>query len=297
MDPIRSIVVPTDFSELAQAASVRAAGLARLYGSEIHLVHAFALPAVLAPYEMAVPTGVLDQVRQALNAKLDDTRKAVEARGVQSVTAQLVDAQQPDAAIADAVHAHRADLVVMGTHGHGGLKHVFLGSVAERTLRRLDVPILAVKGDAEAAAKPIAKILVAVDFSPHSDRAVATAAALATRLQASVDVVHAFDIPYDTEDYLSAIDPELEREIETRARAHLTQAKQRIERDGVKTAMHFRRGRPHSVIADLASAIGCQLIVMGTHGRTGLAHALLGSVAERTLRAAPCSVLCVKAAE
>jgi nucleotide-binding universal stress UspA family protein len=297
MDPIRSIVVPTDFSELAQAASVRAAGLARLYGSEIHLVHAFALPAVLAPYEMAVPTGVLDQVRQALNAKLDDTRKAVEARGVQSVTAQLVDAQQPDAAIADAVRAHRADLVVMGTHGYGGLKHVFLGSVAERTLRRLDVPILAVKGDAEAAAKPIAKILVAVDFSPHSDRAVATAAALATRLQASVDVVHAFDIPYDTEDYLSAIDPELEREIETRARAHLTQAKQRIERDGVKTAMHFRRGRPHSVIADLASAIGCQLIVMGTHGRTGLAHALLGSVAERTLRAAPCSVLCVRAAE
>ena len=102
------------------------------------------------------------------------------------------------------------------------------------------------------------------------------------------------NIPYDTEDYLCAIDPELEREIETRARALLAQQKQRIERGDVKTEMHFRRGRPHDVIADHASAIEAQLIVMGTHGRTGLAHALLGSVAERTLRAAQCSVLCVK---
>ena len=61
--------------------------------------------------------------------------------------------------------------------------------------------------------------------------------------------------------------------------------------------LHSRRGHPSGVIAETAEEIGCQLIVMGTRGNSGLSHVLLGSVAERTLRMAPCSVLAVKAEE
>jgi nucleotide-binding universal stress UspA family protein len=185
----------------------------------------------------------------------------------------------------------------MGTHGRGGIKHAFLGSVAERALRTIDRPILAVKEDPETAAKPIAKILLAVDFSSHSDRAIEVAAGLAKRLSASVDVIHAFGLPADFNPYLSAAGVELERRIEADVTTRLEAIRERLEQGGIRAQVDFRQGRPEMVIADAAKRIGCQLIVMGTRGRSGLSHVVLGSVAERTLRAAPCSVLCVGAEE
>jgi nucleotide-binding universal stress UspA family protein len=297
MDKIRSIVVPTDFSALADAAVARAATLARLDGAAVHVVHALASPLVVNPFEFSLPANLWNDLRQAAQERLEQTRKAIEAKGVSTVTAQVFDSQDAVGSIAEAVRTHGADLVVMGTHGRGGLKHAFLGSVAERALRTLDVPILAVKEDAETAAKPIAKILLAVDFSPHSDRAVEVTAGLAARLSAFVDVIHAFDFPPDYNPYLSSVGTELERKIEANVSEQLEAIREQLEKRQVRVNTHFHRGHPDAVIADVAKEIGCQLIVMGTRGRSGLSHVLLGSVTERTLRAAPCSVLCVKAAE
>jgi nucleotide-binding universal stress UspA family protein len=297
MDEIRNIVVATDFSELAEGACARAASLGRLYGAAVHVVHALAFPIVATPYEVSVPPNIWDDLRRAAQEPLEKTRKAIEARGVQIVTARLADSLDTVRAISDAVHAHGADLVVMGTHGRGGLAHAFLGSVADRVLRTVDRPILAVKEDAERAAKPIAKILLAVDFSPHSDRAVEIAADLAARLSASVDVIHALDLPVDFNPYLSEIGVELERKIDADVSARLERIRERLEKRGIRVNTHFRRGHPDAVISAVAREIGCQLIAMGTRGRSGLSHVLLGSVAERTLRTAPCSVLCVKASD
>jgi nucleotide-binding universal stress UspA family protein len=292
---IRNLVVPTDFSALANAAAARAVGLARLDGAAVHVVHALAYPLVMAPDGAAIPASVWDDLRRGAMEQLEKRRKAIEAQGVQTVTAELSESQDPVAAIRDAVHARSADLIVMGTHGRRGLQHAFLGSVTERVLRTLDAPVLAVKEDAEGAAKPIAKILLAVDFSPHSDRAVAAAGALAARLSASVDVVHAFDLPSEFNPYLSEVGVELERRIEAEASTRLASVREQLEKHSIRVNVHFRRGRPDTVIADAATRLGSQLIAMGTRGRSGLSHILLGSVAERTLRAAPCSVLCVKA--
>ena len=297
MDKIRSIVVPTDFSALAEAAAARAASLARLDGAEVHVVHAMAFPLFVNPFEFSTPANLWENLRQAAQAKLEQTRKAIEAKGVAVVTTQAYESLDPAKSIADAVHAHRADLVVMGTHGRGGLRHAFLGSVTERVLRTLDRPVLAVKEDPETAAKPIAKILLAVDFSPHSDRAVETAAGLASRLPASVDVIHALDLPVDFDPYRSTVGVELERKIEAHASERLAEIRSRLEQRGIRVNTHFVRGHPEAVISEVAKQIGCQLVAIGTRGLSGLSHVLLGSVAERTVRTAPCSVLCVKAAE
>ncbi|HVN40809.1 MAG TPA: universal stress protein [Myxococcota bacterium] len=299
MDRIRSIVVPTDFSALADAAAARAANLARLEGAKVHVVHAIAVPLVVDPYGSSLPTNLGDlweALRQAAQEQIEQTRKTIEAKGVSIVTAQVSDSLDPVASIAEAVRAHGADLIVMGTHGRRGLQHAFLGSVTERALSTLDQPVLAVKEDPESAAKPIAKVVLAVDFSPHSDRAVEAAADLAARLSASVDVVHAFDLPADYNPYLSAAGTEVERKIESNILGRLEAIREQLERREIHANTHLRRGHPDTVITDLARQIGCQLIVMGTRGLTGLQHVLLGSVAERTLRLAPCSVLCVKAA-
>jgi nucleotide-binding universal stress UspA family protein len=297
MEKIRSIVVPTDFSALANAAAARAATLARLDLAALHVVHAVTFPLLVNPYEYSVPADLEENVRRAAREKLEQTRKTIETQGVSTVTAEVADSPDPVAAIGQAARAHAADLVVMGTHGRRGLQHAFLGSVTERALRTLDVPVLAVKEDAETAAEPIAKIALAVDFSPHSDLAVETAAGLAARLSASVDVIHALDLPVDFAPYRSAAGAELARAIESDASARLANIRKQLEQRGIRVETHCRRGQPDAVIAAVARETGCQLIAMGTRGRSGLSHILLGSVAERTLRAAPCSVLCVKAAD
>jgi nucleotide-binding universal stress UspA family protein len=298
MDKIRNIVVPTDFSPLAEAAAARAAYLARLDGAAIHLVHAMGVPMIVGTaYEISIPTAVWDDLRRTAREQLDQARKSIEASGVQTVTARISDVIDPAGAISEAVKELSPELVVMGTHGRGGIQRAFLGSVAERALRTVDRPILAVKEDLETAGKPIAKILLAVDFSPHSDRAIEVAAGLAKRLSASVDVIHAFDLPAHFNPYLSSVGVELERRVEADVSKQLDAIRERLEKDQIRAQAYFRQGRPEIVIADAARQIGCQLIVMGTRGRSGLSHVLLGSVAERTMRAAPCSVLCARAAD
>jgi nucleotide-binding universal stress UspA family protein len=296
MELIRNIVVPTDFSPLADAACERAASLARLFGAAIHLVHAPNFPLVTAG-EGSVPPNFWDDLRQAAKGPLEQARKRIEARGVQLVTAKISDALDAVHGIAEAVDAERADLVVMGTHGRRGISHAFLGSVAERTLRTVDTPVLAVKEDPETAAQPIEKILLAVDFSPHSERSVEWTASLAGRLKASVEVLHAFDLPPDYNPYVSEFGADLERRIEAHVSGRLGAICDRLAKHGIRANARFGRGRPDAVIAHVAREIGCQLIAMGTRGQSGVAHVLLGSVAERTLRAAPCSVLCVKASD
>ena len=97
MDEIRSIVVPTDFSALAEAAAVRAASLARLDGAAVHVIHALPLPLFANPYEFSAPAHLWDNIRQAAQEKLEQTSKAIEAEGVSIVTAETFDLQAAEA--------------------------------------------------------------------------------------------------------------------------------------------------------------------------------------------------------
>lgn len=147
MGHFRKILVPLDFSSHSDAALALAIELAREHGAELHLVHAYELPAaVTMAYGVAIPQAVWDGVQEAAVARLEDGRKRAEAAGV-SVSTHLATAPAADA-IANAAETFGADLIVMGTRGLTGLKHVLLGSVAERTIRNAKCPVLTVKGDA-----------------------------------------------------------------------------------------------------------------------------------------------------
>jgi nucleotide-binding universal stress UspA family protein len=297
METIRSIVVATDFSPLSEAASARAVTLAELDGASIHLVHALSLPLLVSPYDVAMPPHVWEDLRSAAERQIEQQRQQIEAKGVKNVTAEIAEATDPTRAIAAALEEHRADLVVMGTHGHRGVEHALLGSVAERTLRNVTRPILAVKEDAARAAEPIRRILLAVDFSPDSDRAVELIAELAGRLGAHVDVVHALNLPHDHFASLAGLGVELEQKIRGTVSEALDAVGMKLEKRNVPVTLITRPGRPSAVIAEMARESGCQLIAMGSRGRSGLAHVLLGSVAERTLRLAPCAVLIAREAQ
>ena len=144
--------------------------------------------------------------------------------------------------------------------------------------------------------KAIEKVLVAIDFSEHADPVLETAVGFARQFEAELHLVHAFDvrIPLVTP-YEVAIPTAFIEEAREAAASKLEDLTRRVAGEGLTAVSHLSEVPAASAIVDLAEEIGADLIVMGTRGHTGLKHVLLGSVAERTLRHAPCSVLTVKA--
>jgi nucleotide-binding universal stress UspA family protein len=139
-------------------------------------------------------------------------------------------------------------------------------------------------------------ILVPHDFSETADHALFFALDLAESLGARVTVMHAYEVDYGFPE--SAIPaPELLSQIRESAGAALEGVIARASKRGVPVAGLLRQGTPWSEIDEVAGHTKADLVVMGTHGRRGIARALLGSVAERVVRTAPCPVLTVRAPE
>lgn len=143
MTRFRTLLVPVDFSKHSEAALELAGGLAKTLGAKVHLVHAYELPVgVTAAYGVAIPEAVWTGMREAASTRLEKARQKLEVAGVKS-EAHVV-ASTPVEAITELARSLPADLIVMGTRGLTGLKHVLLGSVAERTLRHAHCPVLTV---------------------------------------------------------------------------------------------------------------------------------------------------------
>ena len=139
-------------------------------------------------------------------------------------------------------------------------------------------------------------ILVPVDFSEHSTRALDTAVELAKRFDGKLHLIHSYPLPpIAFAPYEISIPVDLERGVREAADRHLSEWAARVRKAGVAVETTATPESPADAIVGCARKIGADLIVMSTHGLTGIKHLLLGSVAERTLRLAPCPVLTVKA--
>ena len=137
----------------------------------------------------------------------------------------------------------------------------------------------------------IRTILCPVDFSDTSDHALQYALELAKKFDAKVQAVHVYQLPvYAMPDGAVLPGPELASAITERIHQDLTALRKRYP--GVET--HLLEGVPHVEINALANKIEASMIVMGTHGRSGLAHMLIGSVAERVVRTSPIPVLTIR---
>jgi universal stress protein A len=143
----------------------------------------------------------------------------------------------------------------------------------------------------------IRKILVAVDFSEHSQRALDDAIGLAKKFGAELHLLHCYQIyPGDEVGFPStvALPESYEQSIRSAAAARLAGWLEKVTAQGVRAERHVAMDRPSHGIVALAEKLPADLIVIGTYGLTGLKHVLLGSVAERVIRHAPCPVLTVK---
>jgi nucleotide-binding universal stress UspA family protein len=147
-------------------------------------------------------------------------------------------------------------------------------------------------------ARRFTRILVPTDFSPASAAAFATATELAEPFRASITLLHVLEDPYATSAYAAEVYGYLPQGLketwQRNAEAHLLKVLPAEERDRIGASSEVVFGSPAQAIVEHAEGRGFDLIVMGTHGRSGVAHLLLGSVAERVVRTAPCPVLTVR---
>jgi nucleotide-binding universal stress UspA family protein len=142
------------------------------------------------------------------------------------------------------------------------------------------------------------RILVPLDFSPSSDQALAYAAALAEEFGASLALLHVIEDrlmtgPWPAEIYLGEL-PKLRQDLVKEAERRTLECLESLNAKGITATGEVLIGGPSHVILEQAATMGVDLVVMGTHGRTGITHLLIGSVAERVIRHAPCPVFVVR---
>jgi nucleotide-binding universal stress UspA family protein len=285
---MQRILVATDFSEHGERAFQHAASLARLHGAALELLHAIFVPSLWA-LEGGVPMSqalVEDLIRSA-QEQLEQRAGPLRQEGLE-VRCRVVE-DLPAAAICAVARAERVDLIALGTHGRRGVSHVLLGSVAERVLRLAPCPVLTVRADAPAPGS-IERILVPTDFSPDAEAALRWARDLARRSAAAVQLVHAITPPYGLGIAELSSDHPYLREREQWARGQLAE----LERELGPARSEVLAGHPDVAVLEACERHKPDLIVVGSRGRSGLAHVVLGSTAERIVRRAPVPVVTVK---
>lgn len=293
------ILLATDFSPWALRAEEYACCLAATWRATLTVLTVLEFPPGMNP-EYPVNQMYLGELMKAGARQLVDLKSRASARGI-SVHTRIATGI-PCEEILAASQAEDSDLVVVGTKGKSGLAHVLLGSTAERTIRTAPCPVLAVRADpAEApsgdavscAGISLNRILVPVDFSDCSLEAVEYAAVVAQRHRASLTLLHVLEpVSYGLDfTLLHSGEREGMRERLTARLGEMTQAMAEVK---IQADSQVRGGTPFESILDSARTIPADLIVMGTHGRRGLSHALSGSVAEAVLRRSRCPVLTVR---
>ena len=283
---MQRILVATDFSSHADRALDWGSALAARFSAELELVTSvFTMPLVTGAPGYAIPSDYLRGAREAADRRLDELTTGLVRRGLRARYTILH--EDPSSGICARAKEVGAGLIALGTRGRSGLSHVLLGSVAERVARLAPCPVLTVHAGVPAPG-PLRKLLVPTDFSPPAEPALRLARELVEPGGVLV-LAHAIPLvmgPGET--------PLADPNSEAWARAEF--AKLAPELGGITAELDLRFGAPDTAVLAAAAAHQVDLIAMGTRGRTGLAHVLLGSVAERVIRRAPIPVVTARPA-
>ncbi|MBK7643671.1 MAG: universal stress protein [Planctomycetes bacterium] len=297
MAPYKNIVCGTDLSDPSDVALRQAFALAEAFGARLAIVHVatvhYGVGGGGAPIPPLSPLMDPEAFRKDADAQLQRQVERVQT-GFQADLEVCIDSNSESAAIVRFAESREADLVVVGSKGATGLRRMLLGSVAESVVRHAPCSVLVARPSPSSS-----QVLAATDLSKSSLPALSAAHAAALRRNARLTVLHCMDfpptmmaigfapmLPADPEDPNSRVAQMKQADLQVRST---------LAGLGVTAEVLVEPGRARGVIPDAAEQLSAELVVVGTHGRTGLTRMLLGSVAESVVRHAPCSVLVVRA--
>ena len=288
----RKILCPTDFSTGAQQAVRVAVRLAREANAELEIVHAWYIPpsaySLEAPFAPNVIQGIADDSQRAL----DDAVKEAVAGGAKLATGKLLSGL-PWIKIVEELEKGGFDACVIGTHGRTGLARVLLGSVAEKVVRHAPCSVLVVRPDSKDT--PFHRALLPTDFSDSAAYALDVASTL-VEPGGSLALLHVLEVPVAyTGEPIADFARNLDRHAAAALDRELGRARGLSKLSVTATSRIGYAGA--QTLAALDADREIDLVVMGSHGRTGLKRALMGSVAEKVVRHARCPVLVARKRE
>ncbi|HEU5303005.1 MAG TPA: universal stress protein [Gemmatimonadales bacterium] len=297
---LHPLLVPLDGSALAAQALPVAAAIARRSGTKLHLAMVSPqVPSSLATGEEPPAEPALEQeLRDELLQYLKSTADALGTTHGLDVTFALLDGA-PVHALAEHARLKHAGLIVMTTHGHTGVNRLWLGSVADRLLRRVRVPVLLLRPKNGVPHTEFRQTLVALDGLAEGERILDPAIELASLTSdAHFTLVQVVEPPVSLITRMAMSGTTMRqhwRDLqENCARSYLERVATRMRKRGLSVTTQMLSGPGvGEAILGLAHAIGADLVVVGTHGARGVERMLLGSVADKVIRGASQAVLVV----
>lgn len=304
---IDNVLVPIDFSERSLEAIELALLLLKELGADLHLVHVFAPDYPLASMA-AMPLIVPElEVGTRVRRHLKDVAKkySIELRR-ENIHALK---GRPFEEICRLARDRSMDLIVTATRGNTGLKHLVLGSTAERVVRYSPCPVLVVRGadrkkkaSRNGKSRPVLrfrKILVPIDFSDCSMKGLAYAKALAKQFGSKLVLLNSVALQYyiTSDEYARYDWPLLMQQAEKASRNQMRNLIEKTDWDGIEVESSLQIGHAGQQICARAIDHHADVIVTSTHGITGFNHILVGSTAEYVVRHASCPVLVVPSHE
>lgn len=294
------VMAPVDFSDLSSYALEYAwAFLAELGMKELHLVHADVLHADPVSFDEMYGMPMLsadDEAKRGtfLQRELDQIAKQYREDLV--VKRELIRDISVAPALLRYARKNDIDLIVMGTHGRRGIRRWLLGSVAEEMVQLAECSILTVRAPEDPVHKNIQRILVPVDFSKYAREALVYAKFISGATDAPVTLFHVVQDQFHPAFYTPVVqsiydlNPRIEEEMIEKLKVFAAET----AGPDVPFNVDVHYGHPAETIVREAEDIHSDLIVMATHGLTGLEHFFMGSVAEKVVRLAQCPVFTVK---
>ncbi|MDT5122456.1 MAG: hypothetical protein QOC96_1938 [Acidobacteriota bacterium] len=301
MFPFKNILFPTDFTQHARAALKYAAAFAREGRGRVVLfsVQEGSVPANL----LTLPERVFDEQDkgwlQTLRAEVKDILADHLLDGLE-VDPVIIEGE-PATEIARAVRDFQIDLVTIVTHGRKGLSRALWGSTAEEIIAEAPCPVLTIRPPQRDFVEHreshteirLNRVLLATNFRPSSLKASQIAAELAGRFNAELHTIYVIG---DYMDQMAEMFPESAGAKVSQLREYVVERMATFEREaGGRIITHIAEGRPYEEIVRLATERDVDLIVIGTSVHSSIFGGVpvLGSEIERTVRNAPCPVLCV----
>jgi nucleotide-binding universal stress UspA family protein len=287
MISITKILCPVDFFPASDAAVNYAVGLAANYDARIHLLHVIT-PLLPTAYEYAIDT---TSIMDSLEKNAAEEMKTLVARAKEAGVCADVELRIGDVydEIKQCIETEKPELLVMGTHGRRGVERWFMGSTTEKLMRHSPVPLLTISASGEkvAAAPRFRRILVTTDFSDGTADALAYAFSVAQENDSRIMLLHVVhDATADVsgkyrDSLIKGVDKQLQELIPPEAR------------NWCDVVTCVETGVPYRLILRALEDEKVDLLVMNIHGKGMLDRALLGSTAERVVRAAPCPVMLI----
>lgn len=297
---MKRILVSTDFSTTAAAAFRPAAELARAYDATVSVLYVLDRLTYNTGYPYLDLSAYQSRIEGLATESLQHAMESLRELGAPRVDGRTV-IGTPHVEILRESEREPTDLVIIATHGLAGFRRFVLGSTTERVVRKCSCPVLTVHAEQPDPAFQIKRVLFPTDLSSTSATALPYVGELAAHFGAALELLHVFEdpshLPLMGPGYLMPSSEEVQT-FRNDSIERLVQASATASRGATRATWKVLEGeQPADIIVQYAKEEGFDLIVTPSHGRRGLEHMFIGSVAERVVRFAEVPVLVLKPAE